>query len=483
MKLSELLEGISYTGVCPDVEIAQVACDTRSMAPPCVFVCIKGARFDGHDHAKKATENGAAAIVCAHDTGEPNQMIVENPREVYARMCAALYGHPSKRLKLIGVTGTNGKTTITCLLKHILENAGKKVGLIGTIHNEIDDMSLPAKHTTPDPAELHALFARMAEAGCEYVVMETSSHAFDQDRLAGCHFEAGVFTNLTQDHLDYHGTMENYFAAKKKLFSMSKHGIINIDDAYGLRLLGTVPCETHTFSVSNHTADFFAEEVVQHARGVDFKLVSRAGAEQVRFGMPGSFSVSNAMAAAACLLVLGLDLSAVADGLNICPGVKGRAEVLPTDSDFTVICDYAHSPDGLEKVFTAVQGFATGRVVALFGCAGDRDRTKRPKMVRAVAAHSDFMVITSDNPRREDPMQIINDALEGLEGYDVPYQVIVDRREAILWALDHAQKDDVLVLAGKGHEDYQVLGECTVHFDEHEIVKEYFEKKRAAKQG
>ncbi|MEM0529770.1 UDP-N-acetylmuramoyl-L-alanyl-D-glutamate--2,6-diaminopimelate ligase [Zongyangia sp. HA2173] len=487
MKLSQLLQAIGSQQTCADCEINQVTCDSRRVEKDSLFVCIKGLKFDGHDHAQKAIEGGAAAIVCQHplDLGEfPNQFVVEDTREAYALLSAAICGNPAKSLKLVGVTGTNGKTTITNLIKHILESAGKKVGLIGTIHNEIGDMRIPAKHTTPDPGELHVLLKRMLSAGCEYVVMEASSHAMDQKRLFGCEFEAAVFTNLTQDHLDYHGTMENYFEAKAKLFEQAKNLVINYDDPYGRRLIERYQGKKSmvTYAVDDDRADFVAKNIKFELSSNKFALVGNGVIARVNFCMPGRFSVENALAAACACMALGLSFEEAVNGLNTCTGVRGRTEVLDTgDNDFTIICDYAHSPDGLEKVMAALKQLHPKRLVALFGCAGNRDRTKRPKMTAAVAKYADFAIFTSDNPRDEDPMQIIEDGLPGFEEYKIPYKVIVDRYQAIQWALEHAQPGDLLVLAGKGHEDYQVLDFGTIGFDEHEIVKDLLARKQKEK--
>lgn len=391
-------------------------------------------------------------------------------------MCSNYYDNPSSKLKLIGVTGTNGKTTVSTLIKHILESAGHKAGLIGTVQNEIDDMILPAKYTTPDPAQLHALFARMVDAGCEYAVMEVSSHALDQYRVSGCTFEAAVFTNLTQDHLDYHGTMENYFEAKKKLFGMCRVGIVNYDDPYGQRIIAGAPCPIHTFSTCSDNAEYTAKSIKIRADGSSFALLGTGIIARVHFPMPGMFSVSNAMAAAVCAMAVGISLDKTVTALNDCPGVPGRTQVLSTGTPYTVICDYAHTPDGIEKILAALHEFVTGRVMILFGCAGNRDARKRPMMASAAAKGADFVVLTSDNPRSEDPMKIINDALPGFEGLSTPWVVIPNRYHAIRWALENAREGDVLLLAGKGHEDYQVLDYGTVSFDERLIVRELLEK-------
>ncbi|MCI9406134.1 MAG: UDP-N-acetylmuramoyl-L-alanyl-D-glutamate--2,6-diaminopimelate ligase [Oscillospiraceae bacterium] len=478
MKLFDLMRDIPFSGNLENLEIGQLTSDSRQITPGCLFVCIAGARFDGHTAARQALEEGAAAVVCQKDLGLDRQLLVEDSREAYGILCSHFYGDPSQKLKLIGVTGTNGKTTCTYLMKHILEAAGKKVGLIGTIHNEIGEMELPAKNTTPDPGELHVLFMRMVQAGCEYVVMETSSHALDQKRLAGCRFAVGIFTNLTQDHLDYHGTMENYYQAKKKLFDLSDTAVVNIDNPYGRRLVQELSCRVKTFSIHTDQADYTAKDIrpaVDHNR---FTMVGNARIERVNFPMPGEFSVENAMAAGVAALTLGLDMQEVCQNLSSCPGIPGRTEVLPTGTDFTVIRDYAHTPDGLEKVLPALKPFVQKRLMVLFGCAGERDPSKRIHMAQAVAKYADYIILTSDNPRREDPMKIIEDVLPGLAEKSVPYEVIPDRYAAIEWALAHAQPGDLLLLAGKGHEDYQVLGYGTIHFDEREVVMRLLAQQR-----
>ncbi|MEG1447965.1 MAG: UDP-N-acetylmuramoyl-L-alanyl-D-glutamate--2,6-diaminopimelate ligase, partial [Oscillospiraceae bacterium] len=374
--------------------------------------------------------------------------------------------------KLVGITGTNGKTTTTNIIKHILTENGNKVGLMGTIQNEIDDIVLPAKHTTPDAYALASMQDKMVRAGCKYAVMEVSSHALDQHRLASCFFEAGAFTNLTQDHLDYHKTMENYFEAKKKLFNMSKHSVINIDDEYGQKIANDLGSDAITFSVKDKTADFFADNIVIKADGSHFDLVAKGERHKIDFCMPGYFSVANALTAAAVCNSLGIEIEKVAKSLNSSKGVTGRTEVIKANTEFSIIRDYAHSPDGLLKIISSVREFSDGnRIVVLFGCAGNRDRTKRKTMAEIVARLSDFCILTSDNPRDEDEMQIINDAKIGFAQHETPYMIIPDRFEAIKWAIENCKKDDILILAGKGHEDYQVLDYGTIYFDEKEIVQ------------
>lgn len=478
MTLFELLNGIDFKGAPINADVLGVTSDSRTVSEGKVFVAIKGLKFDGHDHAEKALKAGAVCVVCERDLNLPNQIIVENSRSAYAHLCSKIHGEPSKKLKLIGVTGTNGKTTTTTVIKQILEYAGHKCGLIGTIHNQIGDIQLPAKHTTPDPGELHVLFSKMVKAGCDYAVMEVSSHALDQHRLDGCFFEVGAFTNLTQDHLDYHKTMENYFEAKAKLFDMCSFGMLNLDDNFGKTLY-----ERYRFSkgfecFSQKTkADLTASDIKYKADGVEFTLAYKNQKRKVHFCMPGAFSVENALAAIGCVLSAGIDFDVAASGLCACRGVKGRTEVLATNDKFTVICDYAHTPDGLEKILTTVKDFAKGRIVTLFGCAGERDRTKRVYMGEIVARYSDYVILTSDNPRAENPVQILDDAVEGIKKHQKPYSLFVDRYEAINFAVDNAQDGDIIVLAGKGHEDYQVLDFGTIYFDEHIIVADILKEK------
>ncbi|WRS27633.1 UDP-N-acetylmuramoyl-L-alanyl-D-glutamate--2,6-diaminopimelate ligase [Oscillospiraceae bacterium MB08-C2-2] len=478
MTLQQLAKDLTYTGTLTDAQVTGITADSRQVEPGSVFVCIAGGKFDGHDHAASALEKGAVLVVAQRDLGLSPQILVEDTREAYGLLCGAFFDYPAKKLKLIGVTGTNGKTTITYLVKQILEAAGKKVGLLGTIHNEIADMVIPSKHTTPDPLQLHAMFARMAEAGCEYAVMEVSSHALDQRRVAGCRFDCGIFTNLTQDHLDYHGSMESYYLAKKKLFELSDRAVINLDDPTGQKLISELSCPVTSFSCQRDDADYTARDIRFSAKGSQFSLLANSQLARVSFAMPGEFSVSNALAAAVGCISVGLTFEQAVAGLNQCKGVPGRIEILPTDTPFTIIRDYAHSPDGLEKIITAVRVFAPGRVVTLFGCAGNRDRTKRPIMGEIVSRLSDFCILTSDNPRDENPQRVVDDVLPGLLEHDTPHEVIVDRYSAIEWALDNCHEGDILILAGKGHEDYQVLDYGTIFFDEKVIVDELLAKKK-----
>lgn len=476
MKLQDLLKGVAVleSTAAPDTEINEVRYDSRAVRPGDLFVAIRGYATDGHQYIGKALEQGAAAIVCEEAPAGAPAVVVENARRALAEIAANRFGHPADSMTMLGVTGTNGKTTTTYLVKHMLEDAGHKVGLIGTNQNLIGDEVVETERTTPESYELHALFARMRDAGCTHVIMEVSSHSLVLDRVHGIHFAVGAFTNLTQDHLDFHKTMEEYRKAKALLFTISDKGVINLDDPAAGAMLADAKCPCLTFSCEKDAADLTAKNLKLHADGVEFVAATRGDLARVKLPIPGHFSAENALTALGIVLQLGMPLADAAKSLATATGVKGRVEVVPTDTDYTVLIDYAHSPDGVENVLRAVRGFAKGRVVALFGCGGDRDRTKRPKMGKIAADLADFCIVTSDNPRTEDPKAIIDDILEGMKGTKTPMQVIVDRPEAIHWALAHAKKDDIIVLMGKGHETYQEVNHVKHHMDEREIVRDFF---------
>ena len=476
MKLQDLLKGVAVleSTAAPDTEINEVRYDSRAVRPGDLFVAIRGYATDGHQYIGKALEQGAAAIVCEEAPAGVPVVVVENARRALAEIAANRFGHPADSMTMLGVTGTNGKTTTTYLVKHMLEDAGHKVGLIGTNQNLIGDEVVETERTTPESYELHALFARMRDAGCTHVIMEVSSHSLVLDRVHGIHFAVGAFTNLTQDHLDFHKTMEEYRRAKALLFTISDKGVINLDDPAAGAMLADAKCPCLTFSCEKDAADLTAKNLKLHADGVEFVAATKGDLARVKLPIPGHFSAENALTALGIVLQLGMPLADAAKSLATATGVKGRVEVVPTDTDYTVLIDYAHSPDGVENVLRAVRGFARGRVVALFGCGGDRDRTKRPKMGKIAADLADFCIVTSDNPRTEDPKTIIDDILEGMKGTKTPMQVIVDRPEAIHWALAHAKKDDIIVLMGKGHETYQEVNHVKHHMDEREIVRDFF---------
>ena len=476
MKLQELLKDVAVLRctAAEDTEICEVRYDSRAVQPGDLFVAIRGYATDGHRYIDKALAQGAAAVVCEEAPEGVPAVVVENARRALAQIAANRFGHPADSMVMLGVTGTNGKTTTTYLVKHMLEAAGHKVGLIGTNQNLIGDEVIETERTTPESYELHALFARMRDAGCTHVIMEVSSHSLVLDRVYGIRFAVGAFTNLTQDHLDFHKTMEEYRRAKALLFAISDKGVINLDDPAAKAMLADAQCPCLTFSCEKDAADLTAKNLKLHADGVEFVAATKGDLARVKLPIPGHFSAENALTALGIVLQLGMPLADAAKSLATATGVKGRVEVVPTDTDYTVLIDYAHSPDGVENVLRAVRGFAKGRVVALFGCGGDRDRTKRPKMGKIAADLADFCIVTSDNPRTEDPKAIIDDILEGMKGTKTPMQVIVDRPEAIHWALAHAQKNDVIVLMGKGHETYQEVNHVKHHMDEREIVADYF---------
>ncbi len=474
MKLKDLISN------CPeafcDIEISGVTDDSRKVEKSNLFICVKGPVADGHDYAQKALESGAVVILTEKDLKIANQIIVEDTHKALAEACANWFGNPQKKLKVIGVTGTNGKTSVSYMLKAVFEHCGYKTGLLGTVQNMIGDEVYPSKNTTPGVFELYSLFAKMVEAGCEYAVMEVSSHALHQRRVEGVRFAASVFTNLTQDHLDYHGTMENYFEAKKLLFSISDLAVINFDDEYGKRIIAEADCRKVTYSAVNNESTYTAKSINYRPNGVDYEMVGFGLIGRIKLKTAGKFSVYNSIAAAVCAKELGMPLNNVTDALNALEGVKGRAEVVPCDRDFTIVIDYAHTPDGLQNILNTFKECPKNRLVVLFGCGGDRDKTKRPKMGMVAARLADFVIVTSDNPRTEEPKAIIDDILEGMKDIPTPKKVIENRIEAINFAISNAKAGDIIILAGKGHETYQIIGTDTIHLDEREVIAEALAK-------
>ncbi|MEE1048958.1 MAG: UDP-N-acetylmuramoyl-L-alanyl-D-glutamate--2,6-diaminopimelate ligase [Clostridia bacterium] len=475
MKLVELLNGVEVKEIIGSehLNITGIAFSSLEVKPGNIFVCITGFKTDGHKYAEDAISRGAIAVIAERDISELGVtcVICENTRLALAIASANFYDHPEKKFRLIGITGTNGKTTTTYLVKSVLESLGYKVGLIGTNQNMVGNEVIPSKHTTPDSLELMQLFSHMAEKGAEYVVMEVSSHSLALDRVTACTFDVGAFTNITQDHLDFHETMEKYLEAKGILYHISKAGTVNIDDEGAEYLLSTSKCDTMLTYGIDKECDIRAYDVDLTEKGVSFDLKYKGESYAVELSIPGRFSVYNALTAISCLVASGIDMKDAVNGLKSARGVKGRIEVVETDRDFSVIIDYAHTPDGLYNVIRTIRGFCKGRIITVFGCGGDRDVTKRPKMGKIAAVLSDFCVVTSDNPRTEDPKKIVEDVLEGVKDGDCEYAVVVNRFEAIEFALDIARANDVVLLAGKGHETYQILADRTIDFDEREIVK------------
>ena len=473
MKLNELLSGIRVLGsnVDMELEVNHVAYDSRRVEAGGMFVAITGFATDGNRFIPMALEKGAAVVVTAvQPEKDIPYVLVESDRKALARIGANFYGHPSKAMTMIGVTGTNGKTSSTLLLKQVIEKVtGEKVGLIGTMENLIGQEVVPTDRTTPESFELQALFARMRSAGCKYVVMEVSSHAISLDRVDGVRYDVAAFTNLSADHLDFHKTMQSYCDAKAELFARCGRAVMNCDDPWFARMRTGITCPVLTTSAVG-AAGLYAADVQMHADGVSFRAVYGEKSVQVSLPIPGQFTVYNALTVLGMALELGISLEDAADALKSASGVKGRVEVVPTPGKpYTVLIDYAHTPDGLENVLASVKDFCKGRLIAVFGCGGDRDRTKRPVMGAIGVKLADLAVITSDNPRTEEPAAIIRDILEGTAGAE--NQVVIENRiEAIHYAMDIAKKDDIIVLAGKGHETYQEICGVKHHLDEREVV-------------
>ncbi len=470
MLLSKLLEDVKVLNSYEDREITDVTDKNGNIKDGCAFVCVVGARFDGHSVAEEVLNQGAKAVIVTRDLGLKEQIIVENSREAYAIMCRNFFDRSSDKLKIIGITGTNGKTTTAFVVKDILKGLGIPSGLIGTVKNMVGDKDFHTVLTTPDPYDMHGLFKMMVDEGIEYCVMETSSQAFHQMRLAGIRFAVGAFTNLSQDHLDYHGTLEEYKKCKKTLFYNCDKAIFNNDDEVSAYMREGINIKTTDFSI-NEKSDFKAENVQFFSDRVEYEL----NGEKVVFHIPGNFSVYNSLTAIAIVNELGFALDDVIKSAYDAKSVSGRVEVLKTNTEYSVIIDYAHSPDGLQKAINAVRGFTKGRVITLFGCGGDRDKSKRPKMGKIATECSDIVVVTSDNPRTEKPENIIKDILAGIEVKDKEIIVITNRTEAIKKALSIAKKGDTILLAGKGHETYQILGKERVHYDEREVVAKILE--------
>ena len=476
MKLEKLLQGVEVLSLCadPEMEITGMAFDSRKVCPGDLFMAVSGFATDGNRFIPAAMEKGAGVVVTAK---APEQdvpyVLVSSDRLAMAQIAANLYDHPAKKLCMIGVTGTNGKTSVTLLLKHILETVrGAKVGLIGTMENLIGTEVVPTERTTPESPDLQALFSRMVDAGCQYAIMEVSSHALALERVGGVHYDVAAFTNLTEDHLDFHKTMEEYCRAKAMLFARCDKAVANCDDAWFCKIVADAACPVLTTSVKG-SGELSARDLELLSDGIRFTAVHGGKEVPVQLPIPGKFTVYNALTVLGIALQLGITLEQSAEALKTAKGVKGRVEVVPTPGkDYTVLIDYAHTPDGLENVLSSVKGFCKGRLIAVFGCGGDRDPVKRPIMGRIGAEIADIAVITSDNPRTENPHAIIEDILQGVQSRE-NCAVIENRVEAIRYAMDIAEKNDIIVLAGKGHETYQEIHGVKNHLDEREEVAKY----------
>lgn len=478
MKLWQLLAGVPLTGepYPQEMEITSISYDTRTLLPGALFVALPGAKTDGSLYIDEALAKGAAAVVCRRRPQREGVFFTTpDPRRALALLAANWFGHPGREMTLIGVTGTNGKTTTTFLIKEMLEGALKtRVGLIGTIQNMVGERVLPAHRTTPESYEVQQLLREMADGGCTHVVMEVSSHALMQHRVEGLDFAVAAFTNLSQDHLDYHHTMEEYRSAKERIFHQCRRAVLNLDDEAGRWYRGRLACPMFTYSENKDQADLTAKGIRLYPGQVEFEAVAREQIQRVFLPIPGGFTIYNALCALSVGLCLGLELEKCAAALRSARGVKGRVEVVPVPTAYTVLIDYAHSPNALENILLTARDFTAGRLICLFGCGGDRDRTKRPIMGSVVKELADLAVVTSDNPRTEDPEDIIRDILGGMEGEGAQIHVEPDRRQAIGWALSQGRPGDVIVLAGKGHETYQEIQGVQYPMDEREIVAQYF---------
>ncbi len=482
MNIGELFKGIcEIPSELNNIAVSGVTSDTREVERGFVFVCVKGGSFDGHSKAAEMLEKGAAAVVTQEKLGLEREINVSNSRKAYPEILSAFYGHPTRSFKLCAVTGTNGKTTIANLCTEITRRLGYRTGVIGTLGTDTGSglhYSHDGPPTTPEPRKLYQLFSQMRGENTKYCFVEASSQALAQHRFAAESFDVGAFTNLTRDHLDYHKTMENYFSAKRRLFDMCEKAVVNIDDEYGKQIAEYcrekgVPLKTVSI---DGEADFYTEFVKLSAHGSEFILTDKENKKSypVRFALTGKYNVTNAVEAAVTVHLTGIPMDEVINALQNVKGVAGRLETL-YQGEFTVIRDYAHTDDGLEKLLGTLKPLTKGRLITVFGAAGERDAGKRPDMGRAAAKFSDIMIVTTDSPRHESPQQTIDDVVKGIPE-KLPHEEFVDRKAAVLRALELAEKGDVVALCGKGHEDYQAIGDVYYHFDEKEIVEEYFKK-------
>ena len=475
MKLSNLTADYPCEMSAADPEITGLSYDSRLVRSGDLFFCVKGFQSDGHRYAQEAVRKGASALVVTHPLPlDIPQVVVQNDRQAMSLFSQRFFDNPAKKMRMIGITGTNGKTSITYMLKAIFERMGEKVGLIGTIVNMIGNEPVHTERTTPESVDLQALLARMYQEGVQTVIMEVSSHSLALERVYGIEFDGAVFTNLTQDHLDFHGSMENYAAAKRILFENARVSSINADDSHAQYMKAAAKGTAATYGIQNK-ADLMARDVQLSPEGSRFVLAAYAFRLPLLLQIPGLFSVYNALAAASVCLSMGIDMLPIKQGLESLTNVPGRFERLDTQGrDFTVILDYAHTPDSLQSTLTTVRGFAQGRIVCLFGCGGNRDNLKRPIMGEIAERLADFVIVTSDNPRCEEPAEIISQILAGMEKTN--HITIENRREAIYYALKNARSADVIVLAGKGHEDYQEIDHVKHPFDEKVIVREILQE-------
>ncbi|MBQ7792370.1 MAG: UDP-N-acetylmuramoyl-L-alanyl-D-glutamate--2,6-diaminopimelate ligase [Clostridia bacterium] len=476
MLLQQLLENLETVSIhapknWETLDIANISFDTRTITEGSLFVCIKGIRSDRHDYVPQALEKGACAIVSEYpmDTGSATNIVVKDTNVALSHLAAAFNGNPQKKLRVIGVTGTNGKTTVTNLVKNMLEVCGYKVGLIGTNEIVVDKEAYPANATTPEAPELFSYLGKMAEEHCDFAVMEVSSHSVSLGRVAAIPFEIGIFTNLTQDHLDYHITMENYALAKAGFFRQCEIAILNADSPYAEVMKTSAKGKVLTYGINN-PADYTAKDITSGANGVSYTVISQKDEYSVKFPIPGGFSVYNSLAVCAMAGAMNVPDGFIKMALKKTKTVKGRCELVEIDKPYQVMIDFAHTPDGMENILNAVNEFKPARVITVFGCGGDRDKGKRPQMGAIAKRLSDVVVVTSDNPRSEDMQAIIDDIMAGISDKTNVYSN-TDRKEAIRMAMELAKKDDIVLLLGKGHEMVQKFKDYEIEFDEREVVK------------
>ena len=483
MLLADLLIGIEHTVITAEtgIDIKGIAYDSRQVEPGYLFVCISGFKTDGHLYIDQAIKNGASAILIEKAIDHIDAVTIimtANNRKALALLASNFYGRPSHNMKVIGITGTNGKTTTTHLIKAILEEAGLKTGLMGTLYARVDDKTIDFGHTTPEAPEVEKFMEICQENKAQYVVMEVSSHALDLYRVNCIDFNIAVFTNLTQDHLDYHNNMEKYQASKLKLFNMitlenKNFVVVNADDNYSGDFIQAAKAKVYTYGLSNNS-DIKATNVKIDLKGSQFTLSFKGSTTNIKVKLIGMFSIYNVLAAIAVSLGEGISLEIIKTALEKVNGVPGRFEQVDEGQDFTVVVDYAHTPDGLENILKTGRQLTTNRIITVFGCGGDRDRGKRPLMGEVAARYSDFCVVTSDNPRSEDPEAIINDIVPGLDRVkDSRYAIVIDRREAINHAVHLARPGDLLIIAGKGHETYQLVKDKVLDFDDRKVAIEF----------
>lgn len=482
MKLKELLKALKGYKIqgSEDAEVFDIQYDSRKVGKGSLFVAIKGEKADGNLFAEQVVESGAVAVVTDSSGlgvwSSATTIYVPNAREAMARISAAFYGRPAAKLKLVGITGTNGKTTTSFLVESVLREAGLNPGVVGTINYRYPGKALPAPNTTPESLDLQRLLNDMVESGVKSAVMEVSSHALSQERVGGCLFDVAVFTNLTQDHLDYHITMERYFEAKARLFTdfidEGKTAVINMDDPKGVDISKRALGRVIGYGIKGRgiETDIYPKDIKLGVQGIEGTLATPSGEIKIKSSLIGEFNLYNILAAAGAGVGLGLPVEVIERGITALKKVPGRLERVDAGQLFTILVDYAHTPDALERVLSTIRGLTDKRIITLFGCGGDRDRGKRPIMGRVASEYSDIVIVTSDNPRTEEPLKIIEDITSGIVGAygHRPLQVIPDRREAITEAIKEAREGEVVLLAGKGHEDYQIIGTEKIHFDDRE---------------